>query len=342
MTPRAIPSVSVIIPTMNRPEMLKRAIRSVLSQTYSDFEIVIVIDGPNAQTVPELLEAIDPRVRVLALPANAGLAEARNRGIRHATGRWIALLDDDDEWLPDKLRFQVARAIRLGGEYVFVPCKFIEKTHTLERVMPRNLPAGPSKFSEYMYCEQGYLQPSMYFMSRALCLEIPFTRGLRQIEDSDWLLRAARHPEIQVAGVDRALSIYYNYKDETRESQSTSWEHPLRWAIANHGLFTRRAFPFFVARISVNARRAGEPIGVLFRLMRTARRFGTLSPKSFGFFLAYWFLSDHTLRHLRDCSRRCAQWLQWLRSAATPRASRHPAMPPIATAEVLRGGPGPC
>ena len=295
--------VSVIIPTLRRSALLERAVHSVLAQTYSDFEIILIIDGPDEQTKPEAFTALDPRIRVLPLPVNVGLAEARNSGIRQARGRWIALLDDDDEWLPDKLRRQVARAEELGGHSVFSPAKFMDKTLQLERVMPESLPSGPSNFSEYIYCDQGYLQPSMFFMSRALCLEVPFTRGLRHVEDSDWLLRATKHPLIQVGAVDQPLSIYYNLNDGRRESEVTPWEHPLRWAVDNHELFTRRAFPFYVARIGINARKAGASIAVLFRLMRTARQYGSLDGKAIAYFLAYWFLPDHTLRRLRYALR---------------------------------------
>jgi glycosyltransferase involved in cell wall biosynthesis len=298
-----MPSVSVIIPTLKRPALLQRAIASVLAQSFQDFEIIVVIDGPDDETVPAFVEMLDRRIRVLAPAVNVGLAEARNVGIRDARSRWVALLDDDDEWLPDKLRLQVAKAIELGGEYVFVPCRFIERTRGLERVMPPRLPTGADNFSEYIYCEQGYLQPSMFFMSRALCMEVPFTAGLRHVEDSDWLLRATQHPRIQVGCVEQALSIYYNVSDGKRESEVTPWEYPMRWAVDNHDLFTRRAFPFYVARIGINARRAGEPFGVLLFLMKQARLYGRLSAKAFAYFLAYWFLPDYTLRRVRSAFR---------------------------------------
>jgi glycosyltransferase involved in cell wall biosynthesis len=295
-----MPSVSVIIPTLNRPATLTRALRSVTTQTFQDLEILVVIDGPDAETIPGIIEALDPRIRVLALPANVGLAEARNVGIRQARGRWVALLDDDDEWFADKLRLQVARAAELGGEYVFVPCRFMEKTNELERVMPERLPTSAVNFSEYMYCEQGYLQPSMFFMSRALCLEIPFTKGLRHLEDADWLLRAMRHPGVQVGGVDQTLSIYYNLNNGIRESETTPWQHKLTWAVENHFLFSRRAFPFFVARIGLNARKAHMPPTVLLQLLKAARRYGSINAKVLVYLLAYWFLPDHTLRRVRS------------------------------------------
>ena len=316
--------VSAIIPTLNRPMLVERAIRSVLAQTFQDFEVIVVIDGPDEVTIPCVLEALDPRVRVLSLPANVGLAGARNEGIRNAVGRWVALLDDDDEWLPEKLHFQVQKAAEMGGDYVFVPCQFVEKTLTLERIMPVAFPKSVSHFSEYIYCDGGYLQPSIYFMSRALVLEIPFTTGLRHIEDSDWLLRMARHPGVQVGAVEQPLSIYYNMKTGNRESETTPWHHPLQWAVRNHTLFSRRAFPFFVARLCVNARKAGEPIYIFFHLLAKARKYGDLTPRVIAYFFAYWFLPDDALKSLRTAGQRFTSGL--IRSTPPPTtiAGEHP------------------
>jgi len=150
-----MPTVSVIIPTLRRPVLLERALRSVLGQTFRHYEIIVVIDGPDTETDPAAITALDERIRVLSLPSNVGLAEARNVGIRHAQGRYIALLDDDDEWLPRKLEYQSAKAFELNGDYVFVPCKFFERTAHLERIMPERLPSAAANFSEYIYCDQG-------------------------------------------------------------------------------------------------------------------------------------------------------------------------------------------
>jgi hypothetical protein len=140
----------------------------------------------------------------------------------------------------------------------------------------------------------------MYFASRSLLLERPFTRGLRHIEDTDWLLRALRHPQAQVGAVEEPLSIYYNYKVGTRESETTPWRFTLEWAIENHHLFTRRAFPYFVGRFCLSARRSGERFSTFLMLLRVAGRYGTLTPRVAAHFAAYWFLSDGTLKSLRE------------------------------------------
>ena len=100
------PLVSVIIPTYNRAHCLGRAVDSVLGQTFTDFELIVVDDGSTDGT-GELLEAYGERIRVIR-QANRGVSAARNAGILSSRGEWIALLDSDDTWLPRKLERQVA------------------------------------------------------------------------------------------------------------------------------------------------------------------------------------------------------------------------------------------
>lgn len=106
MTADQAPLVSVVIPTFNRGPLLDEAIRSVLAQTFGDFELIVVDDGSTDDTAQRVQAYADPRVRYVH-QRNAGLAAARNAGIRTATGAYVAFLDDDDTWHADKLRRQV-------------------------------------------------------------------------------------------------------------------------------------------------------------------------------------------------------------------------------------------
>jgi glycosyltransferase involved in cell wall biosynthesis len=103
-------SVSVIIPVYNRAKRVRRAIQSVLCQTYSDLEVVVVDHGSNDDTMQIVQEEAhrDSRVRPIRRDQRKGAQAARNTGIRAARGEWIAFLDSDDYWLPDSLE------VRLG------------------------------------------------------------------------------------------------------------------------------------------------------------------------------------------------------------------------------------
>lgn len=101
------PGVSVIIPTYNRAQLLRKAILSVLEQTCKDFEIIIVDDASTDKTREVVKEFDDKRIRYIYHDKNQGGAAARNTGIKAAKGEYIAFLDSDDEWLPHKLKKQI-------------------------------------------------------------------------------------------------------------------------------------------------------------------------------------------------------------------------------------------
>lgn len=101
------PAVSIIVPTYNRGDLLPKTLNSVLSQTYSQFELLIVDDGSIDNTKEVVASYGDSRIRYLEQPCNRGVSAARNRGLRESKGDYIAFLDSDDEWFPDKLKLQV-------------------------------------------------------------------------------------------------------------------------------------------------------------------------------------------------------------------------------------------
>ncbi|MGN8646375.1 glycosyltransferase family 2 protein [Gracilibacillus sp. HCP3S3_G5_1] len=102
--------VSVITPTYNSETYIRETIESVQKQTYPNWEMVIVDDGSTDQTtsIIEAYQKEDDRIRLICLEKNQGAAVARNTAIEHAQGRYIAFLDSDDQWLPEKLERQLA------------------------------------------------------------------------------------------------------------------------------------------------------------------------------------------------------------------------------------------
>ena len=103
-----MPKVSVIIPTHNRAKLLGSAIQSVLDQTYQDFELLVVDDGSEDNPEQVVRSFSDPRVRFVRHLVARGGGAARNTGIQNTSGPYVAFLDDDDTWYPQKLALQVA------------------------------------------------------------------------------------------------------------------------------------------------------------------------------------------------------------------------------------------
>jgi glycosyltransferase involved in cell wall biosynthesis len=119
-----MPKVSVIIPTHNRAGLLRQAIASVLEQTFEDFEIVIVDDASDDDTRAAVAGQADVRIRYFRHKQNRGEAASRNSGIAHSSGEYIAFLDDDDTWLPDKLEAQVRLLDRCPARVGAVYCGY--------------------------------------------------------------------------------------------------------------------------------------------------------------------------------------------------------------------------
>lgn len=102
-----MPRVSIIIPTYNRATSIGRTIQSVLNQSYSDFEVIIVDDNSSDNIQEILSDYDDSRIKYIKHQINRGAPAARNTGIENAKGEFFALLDDDDEWFPQKLEKQI-------------------------------------------------------------------------------------------------------------------------------------------------------------------------------------------------------------------------------------------
>ena len=100
-----MPLISVVIPVYNNETTIQETIESVLSQSFSDLELIVINDGSQDSTLKIVSSILDPRLKVFSYP-NAGLAATRNRGVSHASGEYISFIDADDLWTPDKLEAQ--------------------------------------------------------------------------------------------------------------------------------------------------------------------------------------------------------------------------------------------
>ena len=112
------PLVSVIIPTYNRAEDLKRALQSVFNQTFSDWEVLIVDNHSTDETDGVIKSFNDPRIKFFKVHNEGVVAVSRNLGLKHAAGEYIAFLDSDDWWLPEKLEESI-KYMNRGADVVY-------------------------------------------------------------------------------------------------------------------------------------------------------------------------------------------------------------------------------
>ena len=135
-----MPTVSVVMPLFNSATFMERSIRSVLEQTFADFELVLVDDcsEDGSLALARELSLTDARIAVVALPANLGGGGARNAGIEAAAGRYIAFIDSDDMWLRNKLEVQVAAMVRMRAALSYTDFSVINEQdeEQLVRIAP--------------------------------------------------------------------------------------------------------------------------------------------------------------------------------------------------------------
>jgi glycosyltransferase involved in cell wall biosynthesis len=132
------PTVTVVIPTRDRWSLLCRhALRSALGQQGPEVEVVVVDDGSEDGTPDRLADVQDPRLLVVRHERPRGVSEARNAGVRAAHGEWVAFLDDDDLWSPDKLRRQLEAARTSGSDFAYAGAVWVdEELHVLNGHTP--------------------------------------------------------------------------------------------------------------------------------------------------------------------------------------------------------------
>jgi len=252
-----VPEVSVVIPTYKRPQLVRRALESVLAQTMANLELIVVVDGLDAETRESLGAVRDGRLTVHVPDRRLGNADARNAGVALARAKWVAFLDDDDAWLPRKLERQLPVAQRAACAHPIVSCRVVVHGQFGDMVWPRRLPAPGEDWSEYFFCRrtpftgEGMITMTSILTSRALLSQVPFASGLTRHVDPDWVLRASRHPGVCVAFVpdDEPLVVWYMEHDRPRITTQPDWSASLEWCRRNRPLFTRRGYAAFVLHV---------------------------------------------------------------------------------------------
>jgi hypothetical protein len=292
--------VTVAIPTRGRPALLRRALDSVLAQTYRNFEIVVAVDGPDPETEGLLRAEPDPRLRFHVSATQLGGGAARNAAASLGVGRWVAFLDDDDVWLPKKLERQLARAATWRVETVSFTRMIARAPHG-DYLWPRRAPRPGEHISDYLFVRrslfagEGGIQTSTIVTSRDLLLAHPFDESLRKLQDTDWQLRAWS-AGARLDFCPEPLTIWHI--EEARASitaaHAANWELLLDWIGERQHLVTPRAYAAFVL---VRGGAAASPGGLSAarRILRAAFMNGKPGLTEVVLFFAKW-LAPASLR----------------------------------------------
>ncbi len=215
--------VSVIIPTYNRAWIVGRAIKSVLAQTYQDFEIIVVDDGSSDETSTILLTNKEEKTRLITLPKNYGPSYARNAGLKEAKGELIAYLDSDNIWFPNFLETMVREltddyVLTYSGQNTLLATGSKDNFHIIGQKV-RNESYNPINILKY-----NFIDTSAVLYRKLLHAEIGYwDEDLKTMEDWDLYGRIVLAHPWQIKHVDQILGDYYYFTKDTAETVENSF-----------------------------------------------------------------------------------------------------------------------
>lgn len=243
---QAMPQVSVIILTRNRPQFLVKAINSVLNQTFTDFEIIIVDDASTDET-PQVIKSFeDKRIKSIRNNINRGAAGSRNEGLKIVKGEYVAFLDDDDEWLPQKLELQIRVLGKENRELGVVYTGYYKWDLDTGNAISSIIPQKKGKVSEDLFA-QNWIGNSTVLVKHACFQDVgEYDENLPIGEDHDMWIRIAKKYEFdyievplvkygvhnqqittnyrkKILGRERLIEKYEEFYSVTRKGQSDFW-----------------------------------------------------------------------------------------------------------------------
>jgi glycosyltransferase involved in cell wall biosynthesis len=302
-----MPLVSVVIPTLGRPKLLLRAVNSVIRQTHQDFEILAVIDRQDTETADAVRSVNDSRVKLVLNRYSLTASGARNSGADDATGEWIAFLDDDDEWLPNKLQRQLALASPHPA--TLVTCLSRVVTPTGNYIRPKRIYDSSVPIGDYLFDRRtllggsSFMQTSSYLLPRSLFDKVRFDVDSPH-DDWGFLLRLARQRSARIQTVPEVLAIlHFEEARPSLTSRTSSWVASLKYLEEIQLDITSHAYSGYCLGV-VGERAAREGAYSAFpELLYRAFRSG--SPRLWHLlpYLAYWLAPPGLLRQIRASVR---------------------------------------
>lgn len=220
-----MPKISIITPAYNCEKYLEQSVDSVLSQTWQDWELLIIDDcsKDNTYALMQKLAKKDERIRIIQNPQNSGAAATRNNGVRQASGEWIAFIDSDDLWEPDKLEKQMALLTKNPeAALVFTGSAFIDaQGNRIAHILH-----VPEKINRKKLLGQNVISCSSVLIRKELMKEFPMPEEDGIHEDfATWLAILNKIP--YAYGVDEPLLIYR--RSATSKSGQKSKSAQMNW-----------------------------------------------------------------------------------------------------------------
>lgn len=241
------PLFSIVVPAYLRDESIAPTLQSVAEQTFSDWECIVVDDGsPNSAVLKAEVAAMgDPRFKYV-WQENGGGSSARNTGVQYASGRFIAYLDSDDLFLPNKLE-RIAQDLPPDDAKVCIFSYVLMRRGEGADWLRPERPLRPEEdLIDYYFAENQHFNSSALVTPRKLALEIPWDSTLRKMQDVDLLVRLNAN-NVTFVMIEEPLSVWVDTTEKNRVSRHPGYEAPLTWLNQNRHLLSERAVYGFQA-----------------------------------------------------------------------------------------------
>lgn len=287
---------SVVIPIYNRAHLVGPLMRSLEAQSFGDFEIILVDDGSSDDLDAALAAISEPRLRIIRQP-NAGGGAARNAGLDLAEGRYVALLDSDDFFLPHKLGRFAAVLAETEATMLFSQAR-VDRGDGVFGIKPSRGPREGELFEDYALVARQPTPCSTLVVETDLARQVRFDPSLRKFQDIDFALRLAR-AGARIHFVPEVLSIWSDSEAGGRVGNRRDSKLAYEWlARHRHGL-GRRAFHGYRANLLSYEIGRSEPLRATWHI-GTALVAGGVSPRRAAHSLLRALLPQRLYRPLVD------------------------------------------
>jgi glycosyltransferase involved in cell wall biosynthesis len=245
------PLVSAVIPTTGRDSLIS-AVESALAQSWANIEVIISVDG-SQQLIDHLALPDDPRIRIITSDEPVGAQKARSRGVAASGGEFIALLDDDDRWLPGKVAHQVQLASQLlekGAPHALIACRMsvVRPNGQVVRTSPQRLPPAGESLAAYLFIRRevppdgAAICSSMLLFDRGLAQSVPLGESSPIHDDWNWVLSVDRGHAADIRYCPEILLAYTQNAPGVSASSSATWTASLNWFESQRTYLSRREF----------------------------------------------------------------------------------------------------
>jgi glycosyltransferase involved in cell wall biosynthesis len=225
----------------------------VSDQSFDDFECIVVDDGSkDGEELRDLVESLEDARFLYVRRENGGESAARNTGIDEAKGEFVAFLDSDDRWLPQKLEGDAELCAQ--DRVVFSPM-LIERNGRIVGQRPKAAPMAGESIGEYAACRQGFVPSSSVCVPLGLARKVRWNEGIVFGNDTDFAVRLGANGA-EFVMIERPLSIMNDDESPTRMSRTKDWRRVLAWLNDTRPLIGERAFAAYrgwhVARLAAD------------------------------------------------------------------------------------------